>query len=55
MNPVKREKREILKEHLEPVDEKKTFEEMMEGCYPIDTKVAWLEINTIDILKEMCL
>lgn len=45
---------EILKEHLESVDEEKAFEEMMEGCYPIDTKVAWLEINTIDILKEMC-
>ena len=40
---------EILREHhMEPVDEKKVFEEMVEDCYPIDTKVAWAEINTID-------
>ena len=25
---------EILKEHLEPVDEEKVFKEMMEDCYP---------------------
>ena len=24
-------------------------------CYPVDTKVAWLEINIIDLLKEMFL
>ena len=45
---------EILKEHLELVDKEKVFEQMIEDCYPIDTKVAWVEINTIDILKEMC-
>ena len=27
---------------------------MIEDCYPMDTKVTWVEINTIDILKEMC-
>ena len=45
---------EILKEHLKPVDKEKIFEQMIEDCYPTDTKVAWVEINTIDILKEMC-
>ena len=45
---------EILKEHLKSVDEEEAFKDMMEGCYPTDTKVAWLEVNTIDILKEMC-
>ena len=45
---------EILKEHLKPVDKENIFEQMIEDCYPIDTKVAWVEINTIDILKEMC-
>ena len=44
---------EMLKEHLEPVNQEKVFEEMMEDCYPVDTKVAWLEINTIDTLKTM--
>ena len=44
---------DILKEQLEPVNKEKVFEDMMEECYPIDTKVAWLEINTIDTLKAM--
>ena len=46
---------EILKEHLEPVDKENVFEEMIEDCYPTDTKAAWVEINNIDVLKEMCL
>ena len=44
---------DILREQLEPVNKEKVFEDMMEECYPIDTKVAWLEINTIDTLKTM--
>ena len=45
---------EILKKHLKPVNKEESFEDMMEGCYPTETKVAWLEVNTIDILKNMC-
>ena len=26
---------------------------MIEDCYPTDTKVGWLELNTVDILKTM--
>ena len=44
---------DILKKHLEPVNENKVFEEMMEGCYPTETKVGWLELSTIDILKTL--
>ena len=44
---------EILKEHLEPINEKEAFEDMIEGCYPMETKVGWLELNTVDILKTM--
>ena len=44
---------EILKEHLEPVNQEEAFENMMEDCYPVDTKVGWLELNTVDILKTM--
>ena len=44
---------EILKEHLEPVNQTEAFEDMMEDCYPVDTKVGWLELNTVDILKTM--
>ena len=45
---------EILKEHLEPVNEEEAFKDMMEGCYPTEIKVAWLEIDTIDTIKTMC-
>ena len=44
---------EILKEHLEPVNQTEAFEDMIEGCYPTETKVGWLELNTADILKTM--
>ena len=45
---------ELLKEHLEPVNEKKVFEQMIEDCYPLETKVAWLELDTLDTIKTMC-
>lgn len=44
---------EILKEYLEPVNQKEAFESMIEDCYPTETKVGWLELNTADILKTM--
>ncbi|MDE0118796.1 MAG: hypothetical protein OXM55_02160 [Bdellovibrionales bacterium] len=44
---------EILKEHLKPVNKKEAFENTIEDCYPTETKVGWLELNTVDILKTM--
>ncbi len=44
---------EILKEHLELVNQEEAFEDMIEGCYPTETKVGWLELSTVDILKTM--
>ncbi len=44
---------EILKEHLKPVNQQEAFEDMIEGCYPTETKVGWLELSTVDILKTM--
>ena len=32
----------ILKEHLKPVNKEEAFEDMIEGCYPMETKV-WLD------------
>lgn len=26
---------------------------MIESCYPTETKVGWLDLNTVDILKTM--
>lgn len=44
---------EILKEHLKPVNREETFEFMIEDCYPTETKVGWLDLNTVDVLKTM--
>ena len=44
---------ELLKKHLEPVCQEEVFTQMVEDCYPIDTKVGWLELDTIDIIKTM--
>ncbi|MDE0517945.1 MAG: hypothetical protein OXH36_00095 [Bdellovibrionales bacterium] len=43
----------ILKEHLEPVNQTENFKDMIEGCYPTETQVGWLELSTVDILKKM--
>ena len=45
---------EILKKHLEPVNQGEAFESIVEDCYPEETKVAWIELDTIDILKTIC-
>ena len=44
---------DILKEHLKPVNKEETFEDMIEGCYPMETKIGWMDLNTVDILKTM--
>ena len=44
---------EILREHLKPVNQTETFEDMIEGCYPTETTVGWLELNTVDVFKTM--
>ena len=45
---------EILKNHLEPVNEERIFKAMIEDCYPNNTRVAWIKLNTVEILKEVC-
>ena len=45
---------ELLRKHLEPVNEKEAFEQMIEDCYSVETKVGWLELDTIDTIKTMC-
>ena len=44
---------EILREQLKPVNQEEAFEDMIEGCYPTETKVGWLDLNTADVLKTM--
>jgi len=45
---------ELLKKQLKPVNQKEAFEQMIEDCYSIETKVGWLELDTIDTIKTMC-
>ena len=45
---------EILKNHLEPVNEERIFKAMIEDCYPNKIKVAWIKLNAVEILKEVC-
>ena len=44
---------EILKNHLEPVNEERIFKAMIEDCYPNNTRIAWIKLNTVEILKEV--
>ena len=45
---------EILeRELLKPVDEEETFENMIEDCYSTETKIGWLKLSTVNILKTM--
>ena len=41
----------ILRQHLEPVNQEENFESMIEDCYPTETKIGWMDLNTVDILK----
>ena len=43
----------ILETELEPVDLDAAFEEMVRECYPEPTKVGWLDLDTVMVLKEM--
>ena len=43
----------ILKTELEPVDMDAAFEDMIRECYPETSKIGWLELDTVSILKEM--
>ena len=45
--------RKFLRNTLKPVNQTEAFEDMIEGCYPTETKVGWLELSTVDILKTM--
>ena len=45
---------ELLNNHLEPFNQEESFKQMIEDCYPIETKVGWLELDTIDTIKTMC-
>ena len=45
--------REILSQELTPIDIEETFEEFARECYPETTKVGWMELDTISVMKSM--
>lgn len=42
----------ILQEELTPVDINEAFEEMIRSCYPEETVVGWMKIDTVDLMKS---
>ena len=43
----------ILKTELEPIDMDQAFEDFVRECYPENTKVGWMEFDTVTLMKEM--
>lgn len=43
----------LLRESLAPVNVDDAFEESVRQCYPKTTAVAWLELDTVSVLRKM--
>ena len=44
--------KQILSEEVTSVDTDEAFEESIRGCYPEETVVGWLKLDTVEILKS---
>ena len=42
----------ILQEELTAIDPDEAFEDSIRGCYPEETVVGWLKLDTVEILKS---
>ncbi len=42
----------ILQEELSAIDTDEAFEDSIRGCYPEETVVGWLKLDTVEILKS---
>lgn len=42
----------ILQDELTAIDTDKAFEDSIRGCYPEETIVGWLKLDTVEILKS---
>ena len=45
--------KELIEEHLAPIDCEGYFEASMQDCYSDEVKVGWLTLNTIDVIRTM--
>lgn len=43
----------LIRSELTPIDTGEAFEQSLEGCYPETTKVGFMELDTITVMKEM--
>jgi len=43
----------LVRENLTPVDVGEVFEESIRECYPETTQVGWMELDTVQIIKEL--
>lgn len=43
----------LLEENLTPANLEESFEQSISDCYSETTKVGWMELDTVSILKEM--
>jgi hypothetical protein len=43
----------LLRDNLTPVNVEEAFEESIRESYPETTKIGWLEMDTVDVLKEV--
>ena len=43
----------LIEENLDPANLEEAFEQSIADCYTETTKVAWMELDTVSILKEM--
>lgn len=44
--------RHLLKTELEAVNPEEMFEESVRQCYPEETKVGWMNFDTVTLMKE---
>lgn len=42
----------ILDEELTSVDVEEAFEDMVRSCYPEETEVGWMKLDTVQLLKD---
>lgn len=43
----------LVRENLTAFDVGEVFEESIRGCYPETTQVGWMELDTVQIMKEL--
>ena len=44
--------KELIQSNLEPVDIESEFEQMMRECYPEETQVGFMTVDTVQAMKD---